>query len=412
MSLKKIKPYNIYIFLVMFTFFIPHSITLMSAYSNIWIGIYNVTAIIRCGIALSYIGLFIINRVKSNVLVKCIVLYELSIFVACCINGSITFQFTITNCLTYIGLACLLQFEDIKKKEKLLDGLILFFGFFAIMGALSIIFFPNGFNDAAMKKDAIYFLGSKNNGFFYFTMYIYLSVLKNYWKGKGISLYHIWITAVFVICTLLTNSMTGFITIFLSLGYLLLAKYRVFIRKVFTPKFALLMITVAAALIPFVASGKFDWAFNLIGRESNFSMRTFIWASAINLIQQKPLWGNGKDGDIILYGGQTQAHNIYIDYATKYGLITLVIFIIMLIIIAVKMSKNSKKDLVYINAFFFFILFFHSLFDSVTMSFITLLLFYNQNGPAIDYIKTKRRCTLFKFKKTSIDSYRQIGREN
>ena len=378
MKIRRLNQYRLFVFVCMFAFFIPHSISILATDSSFWLTIYNVTAIFRCLIAVISISIFVLQQRKPSILVKCVFLYELSVFIACYFNGTITFQFTITNCLTYLGLACFLQMEDCRHDEKFLDGITYFFGTMAIFGALSILLFPNGFNHGEMKKDAIYFLGSKNNGFFYFTIYLYLSVLQLYNKNKKITQYLIVLSCVFLCCTLITNSMTGFITIFLTTGYLIITKHKSFLRRFLTPRKSIFVIAFVAALIPFLAQGKLDWAFQIIGRESDFSGRTRIWSSAIELIKQNPLWGNGKDGDVILFHGHTQAHNIYIDYATKYGFITLSIFILMLILIAVKMAKNTKNDLVYINAFFFFVFFFHSLFDSMTMSFITMVLFYCQ----------------------------------
>ncbi len=362
----------------MITFFLPHSVTLLSVYSDVWITFYNILAILRCLIAALSVTFIVLKRKQPNILVKTVALYELAIFVSCYFNGTLTFRFTITNCITYIGLACFLQMQDEKKSDKLLDGLVLFFGILTLLGAISIIIFPNGFNDAKMKSKAIYFLGSKNSGFFYFVIYIYLKIHQQIRNKRGYSHYLIFVSAIFAGCSLITNSMNGFITMFFIFMFIVISKYRFDIRKLFKPRFAVISIMIFAALIPFLASGKLEWIFNAIGRESNFSMRTYIWNSAIELIRISPIWGNGKDGDVILYKGQTQAHNIYLDYAAKYGLITLGIFIAMLVTIAYKMARNTKKELVYINSFFFFAMFFHSLLDSVTMSFIVLLLFYCQ----------------------------------
>ena len=251
MKIKGFNQYRLFVFACMFAFFIPHSISILAADSSFWEAVYNATAIFRCLIAVISIVVFIIKQRKPNILVICVFLYELTVFIACYFNGTITFQFTITNCLTYLGLACFLQVEDYRYDGKFLDGIIYFFGIMAFFGAVSILLFPNGFNHGEMKKDAIYFLGSKNNGFFYFTIYLYLCVLQLYHKNKKISQSLIASACVFMCCMLITNSITGFITIFLTTSYLIISKHKSIIRRFLTPGKAILVIAFVAALIPF-----------------------------------------------------------------------------------------------------------------------------------------------------------------
>jgi len=372
----KVKPKHLLASLLFFPYFVPQSIVLMQQYGTIWLTIYNVLAIVRCLIAGISVGIFIFKKLNPNMLTMLLILYELSILIVCYLNKSLTFQFSITNCLTYIGFACFIQILDKGRKEKLLNTLIFFFGVMCFFGVASIIIFPNGFNHASVKSQAIYFLGSKNNSFFYFFTYALLKAYKAERYYKKINLSLIIACSVFIICTLICDSMNGSIMMLLILFYLVIRRTNVSLKTFLTPKKAVAYVCVAAALIEPLTSGKFDWMFNMIGRESNFSMRTFIWSSAFDLISLHPFIGNGKDGDLIIFKGQTQAHNIFIDYATKYGVITLAIFVLMLIVVAVHLSKGTNKRLKQTMSIFYLIFFIHSLFDSVTIPFIIVLLYY------------------------------------
>lgn len=362
-----------FITVLLFPFFCPYSIKIMSKDYFEWDFLYNTVVLFRCIIAILYIVIFYSKRIKANLLTRMVILIELCIFLSCLINETITFVFTITNCITYIGFSCLLQVEAKKNSVSLLFGCKTFFSFFSFLAAFFILLFPNGFNDASIKAEAIYFLGSKNSSFFYFFMCVYFGVISNLYLRKKLSSFLLIETLLFSLCCIITNSANGFICIFLTFIYLLCEKYNLIFRKIFTPKFAILSITVFAIFIPFFASGSFDWLFHLIGRESHFSMRTYIWKSAIDLIEQQPLFGNGVN--VLFFANIIQAHNVYLDLAAKFGLVVLFLFVMMLILISKKISKTSKSYLNN-NSFFFFILFFHSLFDLTTMSFIIILLFY------------------------------------
>lgn len=380
-SINRINKFELLSIFLLIPFFPLQSISMLEQYNSLWTGIYNVLAVSRCSIAVVQIVLFCLEFKKPNMVTKGIGFFELCIFIACCFNGSITFQFSITNCLACFGFCCLCQRMDRKNETKFLDSMVKLFGFYAILGALSIFLFPNGFNHASQKQFAIFLLGSKNSAFFYYAIYIFLKVVQVRSRKKEIPSYLIVTNIVFMVSTIVCDSMNGFLMLFLTLVFLIMSKYKIPFRKLFRPKVVLIILIIMALMIPFLASGKFDWFFNLLGRESNFSMRTFIWEDAIEKIRINPIWGNGKDGDVIFYGRQTHAHDVYIDYAAKYGLVTLSVFVFVLISIANKITKVKNREYMYISCFFLFLILFHSLFDVVSVPVLSLLFFYCVKEP-------------------------------
>ena len=376
MKLRKINRFEIICLVLLLPFFPLQSITMLSEYNDIWTSLYNVIAIARCFIALSQIGLFCLEFRKPNVLTKSISAFEFSIFLACIINGSITFQFVITNCLVCIGFSCMIQRLHSKNEEVFINAAIKLFGFFTIVGALSIFIFPNGFNNSTQKQFAIYFIGTKNSAFFYYALFIFLSIVKYKKRKVSISQSLIGLTLILMISTLVCDSMNGFLMLFLILIFLIIDKYKIPFRTIFKPKFVLSVVIALAVSIPFIATGKFDWFFNLLGRESNFSMRTFVWQSAIDFIYLNPFWGNGKDGDLVYYGRQTHAHDIYLDYASKYGLVTLTVFVIVIVVISKRISECKNKDYRYMCSFFLLVMLVHSLFDVVSIPILSLMFLF------------------------------------
>ena len=339
----KINKFQLLYFFLLIPFFPLQSIKLLAQYDQGWITIYNVLALFRCGIAVIAAGVFVIYKKRTNLLTKGIIAFEAAIFIACCVNGSITFQFSITNCLSCIGFACICQHLNEKRDTAFLNASVAFFGVLAILGSLIIFIFPNGFNHVPQKQFAIYLLGSKNSNFYYYMVYIFLKTIQCKVLKKSIPGYLICLNIIFIISSIICDSMNGLLMLMLILVFLIHSKYNLPFRHLFRPKTVLLFVCLIAIMIPLLASGKFDCFFSLLGRESNFSMRTFIWESAIEMVKQNPVWGNGKDGDLFYYGRQTHAHDIYLDYASKYGVLALGIFIGMLIVIAERMERSSDR---------------------------------------------------------------------
>lgn len=357
-------------------FFPLQSISMMAQYNPTWTVLYNVIAIIRCAISVVAVAWFLLNRIKPNTLTKGVFAFELAILIACLENDSLTFQFSITNCLVCVAFCCLCQIHDKRNELKFLDAVTFLFGLFSVLGAISIFVFPNGFNHVAQKQFAIYLLGSKNSNFFYYTIYLFLRVIQCKCKQKDIPASLLAMNFVFMVSVLICDSMNGFLMLSLVFVFMVMSKYKIPFRKIFQPRFVIVLVCFFAAMIPLVTTGKFDWLFNLIGRESNFSMRTYVWGSAFEVIQQNPLFGAGKDGDLTFYGRQTHAHNIYIDYAAKYGLITLGVFILLVIAISNRIRQAKSKEAMLVCAFFMFIMLIHSLFDVMPVPMLSLLFLY------------------------------------
>ena len=143
----RLKKYSIWAMLLIFPFFMPHSVVLLQQYSSFWELLYDVVAITRCLIACISIVVFVYIRIKPNLITVFVALYELSVFIACYINNTLTFQFSITNCVTYVGFACFIQIFDLSNKLKLLYSLKLYFAIMCFIGVLSVLLFPDGINN-------------------------------------------------------------------------------------------------------------------------------------------------------------------------------------------------------------------------------------------------------------------------
>lgn len=377
-SLKtgKVNKRNLVYFLLLIPFFPVQSIQMMSLSSSLWTNVYNVLAIIRLICAAFAIALFFIKRKKPSILTWGIIAAEIMTFYACYKNGSLTFQFSLTMCMATIGFAMLCQELDDKRTSSFLDANIIFFGTVCFLGVISILLFPNGFNHASQKQFAIWFFGSKNASYYYYAQFLFLLCYKVKLYGKQIPGKVIGYDLIFLMTTLICRSSGGTLMLLVILVGMLALKYKLFFRKILRPRNVLMLVVLLTASIPALSSGAFDWLFQMIGRTSDFSMRTFIWDSAIEMIKESPIFGMGKDGDLIFFGRQTQAHNFYLDFAAKYGIITISLFILTIVAIMINMQKTKNKELLFVGSLFLLTLLVHCLFDSVGTYYLIIVLFF------------------------------------
>ena len=375
-KIVKINKTRLLFFLLIIPFFPVQSINMLSTYNQCWTILYNALAIMRLVIAASSIAIFVIKKKKPNLLTWGIVGTEAMILLACAKNGSLTLQFSLTMCMAPIGFAMLCQEIDDKSEEAFLKASISFFGVLCFFGVVSTFLFPNGINHSEQKQFAIWFLGSKNAGYFYYSQYLFLLCFDAMKNRKQISSKMILYALLFVASTIICRSSNGTLMLLIILFGMISLKYKGVWRKIFRPRTILAMVIILALAIPTFSSGAFDWAFKIIGRTSDLSMRTYIWDSAVALIKERPIFGNGKDGDVHLFGGQTHAHNFYLDLAVKYGIITLVIMIITIVLITLSIRKSRNKELVIVGSLFLLTLLVHGLFDVTSLFYMILVLHY------------------------------------
>ena len=375
-SFMKINRRVIYYYILLIPFFPVQSIQMLGIANTYWIAVYNTIAVARLVVAALSIVCFMVNRESPNRLTLGVIAIELMTLLSCYINGTLTFRFSLTMCMATIGFAMLCQELDKRNEEYFLKANILFFGTLCFFGTLSILIFPNGLNNSPQKQFAIWFLGSKNSSYFYFAQLLFLLCYDAIFHYKNISKKTIIYALIFICCTFICNSSNGTVMLLILLAGIAAIKYHLLFRRFLKPNIVIMSVILLALAIPFLSSGALEWAFRAIGRTSDFSMRTYIWKSALDMIYNNPLFGNGKDGDLIFYGRQTQAHNFYIDIAAKYGILV-VGFVIMTIIMVANNIRNTKnKELAFVGSLFLFTLLGHGLFDVMGMYYFVLTLFF------------------------------------
>lgn len=151
----------------------------------------------------------------------------------------------------------------------------------------------------------------------------------------------------------------------MSLVVVLFIVYKYFIR--FSRRHYWILISIAVLifiLIVFLSEMKFVAPIlNMLGEDVTYNNRIYIWASAIQKIVQKPVWGYGvtqRAAFDITYsanyiGEARPAHNQYLHILYEGGLMALIAYAIMFINIGMLIHKHEDKSEACIISIFLFV---------------------------------------------------------
>lgn len=383
--------------LMMLPFFEPYSISMMSESSFIWMVIGLLFTAGRYLVSLYVIVEYLINKKKhfSMVGYMCIVFVLARIF-ASTINGSLYIMFLLSM-FTYIGI--ILICEKLiwgEEPELFFDVLIELFGFFSIIGVLSIIAFPNGFNHADTKAEALYFLGSKNSSFYYFFAFLTAWILKSAYnkriKNEKQTLYTIGFFLIIIGASFICDSSNSVASIGLLFCFYLLVRCSDTLFKLTSPQALFVVIIVVTLLL--LLKGNiplFNNAFSLLGRSSTISGRDYIWSEQLPLISKNPIWGNGIIVETVLKSGSiaTHAHNFYLDTLVKFGVVSLLSLLVLILaaIRNVSKMKNFRFKVLFAGVLFCMLL--HNVFDDISLYLLFMILMLTEYSAVLSINKLR-----------------------
>ena len=281
-----------------------------------------------------------------------IILFEISIILSSIINN-VNLVKPINNFLTIVAFSMLVELiirSDFKKFIKIILNIQipLFF-----INLVLIIIYPNGLDFANLYTknhvNPLLFL-SVDNGFSKWIIPFIGFVFMRY-NNKFI-LISLWILSLISIIIIDSASCLLAFVIFT----ILIAIYnKVKIKKVEIITLSSLYVVISIIVLYF--NTKLDF-FNIIsqmlGRSATLTGRTELWPLAINLIEQKPIFGYGyTSGNIEIWGGFFSSHNALLEILIHGGIFSLFIFIVIML----RTIKNMNKSYSYINTIIFAVIF-------------------------------------------------------
>lgn len=302
-------------------------------------------------------------------------LFCLSCITASFLNGSLYLQYIVGN-ITYIGLALLCEKMMRNSVEDFHKACLILFGFYSMIGAVTIYLFPNGFFNAATKAEAVYFLGSKNSSFFYFMILLFFYYYESQRKKGRLPKFGGIVCIALLFAVKICDSSSSLMCLLLILAGYLVIKYGQRFYKFLNAKLLFVFCILLTLFIIFSANHVvIKTIVEMVGRNTSYSGRDKLWEQAMEMFMENPFIGNGIFSEFQLATGvwATHAHDVYLDWLAKFGIFPLVIFLVTTLMILHKCAKSKNKKMVNLIGIFLFVLYLHNIFDDVSMYIVVLL---------------------------------------
>lgn len=259
--------------------------------------------------------------------------------------------------ISYIGFVMVCEWMIYESKQDFYKAVFLLFGIYAIVGAISIFAFPNGFFDAATKAQAVYFLGSKNSSFDYFLIFMLLLVIRSFEQTDNLPRFTEIIVLFFLIAEVICDSSNAMLCLAILMCMLFMVKYTKNIYSCCSPAILVTAVFILGFMIVFGStSNLLRSVVAIIGRDLSFSGRDTLWKQALEVVARNPLAGAGVNSSFVLATGAkaSHAHCFYLDVFAKYGVFCFGAIMAMITGVMKKIS-NVKRDkrIVTIGAFVF-----------------------------------------------------------
>lgn len=380
--LKKQHLKKIQIFLMLIPFFELQSWSQLSD-NQIMPQLFNAVLSIYSGLRL-LITAFVIfelirkKRIKISSTVIGIIAFVLLENISGLLNGSLYLNFTIGS-LSLLGFALLCQNYISSNRTDFIWACKKLFGILSLLGAIQIILMPYGFLNVRYKAYAIYFLGAKNSGFFYYATYLFFSFYDDIEKKQKIGKKSFLILFLFMIAALSCESMNTMMMLLIILIFAIVNNYGRALRRLLKPRYILIVVTTIAVVI-LVSDVRqlLSPILNLIGRDATFTGRDVLWDQAIQYFRNNPFSGNGILTEYTLIDGvvQDNAHSQFLDLLAKYGIFVFVTYISIPVLALRKAAKADKgnRKVIALKSAIVFIVLFHSIIDHMTMYHFILLM--------------------------------------
>lgn len=309
--------------------------------------------------------------------------YCLACIITSYMNGSLYINYVVGN-ITYIGLALLCERMMRTSMEDFHKACILLFGFYSIVGALTIFVFPNGFFHAATKAEAVYFLGSKNSSFYYFLIFLFFLFYHALGRKEKLPRFGGIISMVLLLAVLVCDSSNSFLCLFVVFAYYMVLKYGYKLYRLANARLLFLLGIFLTLFIIFSANHELiKTIVNMVGRDTSYSGRDTLWEQALEMFVEHPFIGNGIFSEFQLKSGvwASHAHNLYLDIMAKYGVFPLLILIGTIVLIISSFSKTKNRRLANLAGVCLFTILLHNIFDDIAIYVLVLLFISFETAP-------------------------------
>ena len=271
-------------------------------------------------------------------------------------NGSI-YMTAALSCISYIGFTVCNIIFYYKNKDKLLYLYRNILMAYIVLHFMTLLMFSNGLVPGLYGDGRVYFLGGKNA----LATYILFAVLAQFLYRKPNFYYKkdrremLVLNILLLIIAVVNNSATTTAAMIIVNIYIIticIAAINRNLEQIMQRLFVILALIIVVGFFYLVViqnAGNNSFMgilTSILGREITFSGRRKIWDAAINYIMQSPVWGVGFDVQYNVWGNNRfvySAHNMFLDYAVKYGCLSLIICVMSIIVMIYKAIQSKKN---------------------------------------------------------------------
>ncbi len=321
-------------YLLLFIFLIPSFLQYRADLTFV----YNIWRYIQLAYTAYLLCIYIFQKKCANKMVNVIVMLYLWMTVTCVLNGLSVFSI-LWDAVSAIGLAIFVYYKSSKNLIAFLESGKFIFILYIVLNLFTVFFFPNGIAEGRIGQ-VVWFLGNKNTILPYILLTEAFIIAVSYEKFSKIKKTTYFELAIVALTAIFFDSSTAVLLMLVNiigiLGAFLIKERN--IKKLMNGKLLLVVLVVAFLFIIFMSQNSFitEYIVEFLGKDITFNGRTAIWAEALAYIRSSPLFGAGAS--IIFMQGlwessMTHAHDLFLDIAAKYGLITLVIFVYCIVLV-------------------------------------------------------------------------------
>ena len=193
-----------------------------------------------------------------------------------------------------------------------------------------------------------------------------------------------------IITSLIAESSTTMLVMFLTIagfGVDAMIKSRV-VKQWLTDRKLFVSLVLIFLFIIFFSQGSFitEMVASILNRTPNFNGRTELWAEAMRMIRESPVFGVGTSLvlDVGWRDNMTHAHDLYLNIAVKYGIPSLLVLTLIIYLVYFMNNRRLPALTVYVMSLYLFA----SIVEVYPLSLLMLLIFMvNRSAVVSGYSK-------------------------
>lgn len=382
--MRKLLDSKLFIMLIVLPFMEPRGIVDMALYNGgVWARIdlfFGVLKVISC-VCIAGFSFYEFRRVTPIVLY--IVLLEGIILLSAFINKNLN-DGSMINVVSILGICILTDcYMRSRNTANFLAVIVAILGVYIFINLFSMLIYPEGMYVDSRGWETNYFLGYRNLHIYVYLPFILVYTIYQYIRYGKVNLSFYGMCMVILISAAISNSITTLLAIALITVLIYLFGRFALLKRINIFMVFLFSFLLSLAMVFFNIQNIFsNFIVGTLGKSTTLSDRNRIWLVCLAMIQKQPFLGYGNFSlrNVLRYMNITQAHNQYIDFFLRGGIVLFVFFSILIFKLSRKLSQvkdTQLHNIILITWIGYFVLFItEARPDDVYMWMLVIITFY------------------------------------